>query len=89
MCAFGQLIREPLLIRAGDAERASVADPAVAWRGPIERAIMAGDAETGVTVMRVEAGLDSGAVALAEPTPIEPSDDYGALSARLAELAAS
>ena len=36
--------------------------------------------------MRVEAGLDSGAVALAERTPIEPSDDYGTLSARLAEL---
>ena len=47
---------------------------------------MAGDAETGVTIMRVEAGLDSGAVALAERTPIEPSDDYGTLSARLAEL---
>jgi methionyl-tRNA formyltransferase len=58
------------------------------WRGaaPIERAIMAGDAETGVTIMRVEAGLDSGPVALAERTPIEPADDYGTLSARLAEL---
>ena len=44
------------------------------WRGaaPIERAIMAGDAETGVTIMRVEAGLDSGPVALQERTPIEP-----------------
>ena len=48
---------------------------------------MAGDAETGVTIMRLEEGLDSGAVALAERTPIEPSDDYAALSARLAELA--
>ena len=36
--------------------------------------------------MRVEAGLDSGPVALAERTPIEPADDYGTLSARLAEL---
>jgi methionyl-tRNA formyltransferase len=47
---------------------------------------MAGDAETGVTVMRVEAGLDSGPVALAQRTLVEPSDDYGTLSARLAEL---
>jgi methionyl-tRNA formyltransferase len=46
---------------------------------------MAGDPETGVTIMRVEEGLDSGAVALAERMPIEPSDDYGTLSARLAE----
>jgi methionyl-tRNA formyltransferase len=58
------------------------------WRGaaPIERTIMAGDAETGVTVMRVEAGLDSGAVALAEAVPVEPADDYGTLSGRLAEV---
>ena len=47
---------------------------------------MAGDPETGVTIMRVEAGLDSGPLALAERTPIEPADDYGTLSARLAEL---
>ncbi len=87
VCAFGQLIREPLLT---ELEMLNVHPSLIPrWRGaaPIERAIMAGDAETGVTIMRVEAGLDSGAVALAERTPIEPSDDYGALSARLAELA--
>ncbi len=87
VCAFGQLIREPLLT---ELEMLNVHPSLIPrWRGaaPIERAIMAGDAETGVTIMRVEAGIDSGAVALAERTPIEPSDDYGALSARLAELA--
>ena len=87
VCAFGQLIREPLLT---ELEMLNVHPSLIPrWRGaaPIERAIMAGDAETGVTIMRVEEGLDSGAVALAERTPIERSDDYGALSARLAELA--
>jgi methionyl-tRNA formyltransferase len=86
VCAFGQLIREPLLSQL---EMLNVHPSLVPrWRGaaPIERAIMAGDAETGATIMRVEAGLDSGPVALAEPTAIEPSDDYGTLSARLAEL---
>jgi methionyl-tRNA formyltransferase len=87
VCAFGQLIREPLLT---ELEMLNVHPSLIPrWRGaaPIERTIMAGDAETGVTIMRVEAGLDSGAVALAERTPVEPSDDYGALSARLAEVA--
>jgi methionyl-tRNA formyltransferase len=86
VCAFGQLIREPLL---SELEMLNVHPSLIPrWRGaaPIERAIMAGDTETGVTIMRVEAGLDSGPVALAERTPIEPADDYGTLSARLAEL---
>ncbi|MEK6271080.1 MAG: methionyl-tRNA formyltransferase [Actinomycetota bacterium] len=86
VCAFGQLIREPLL---SELEMLNLHPSLIPrWRGaaPIERAIMAGDAETGVTIMRVEAGLDSGPVALAERTPIEPADDYGTLSARLAEL---
>ncbi len=86
VCAFGQLIREPLL---SEWELLNVHPSLVPrWRGaaPIERAIMAGDAETGVAIMRIEAGLDSGPVALAERTPIEPGDDYGTLSARLAQL---
>jgi methionyl-tRNA formyltransferase len=86
VCAFGQLIREPLLSQL---EMLNVHPSLIPrWRGaaPIERAIMAGDAETGVTIMQVEAGLDSGPVALTERTPIERADDYGTLSARLAEL---
>ena len=86
VCAFGQLIREPLL---SGLEMLNVHPSLIPrWRGaaPIERTIMAGDAETGVTLMRVEAGLDSGAVALAEATPVEPTDDYGTLSGRLAEV---
>jgi methionyl-tRNA formyltransferase len=58
------------------------------WRGaaPIERAIMAGDEETGVTIMKPTAELDAGPVCLERAEAIEPEDDYASLSARLAEL---
>jgi methionyl-tRNA formyltransferase len=49
---------------------------------------MAGDEETGVSVMQVVAGLDSGPLALQERLPIEPGEDYGALSARLVQIGA-
>jgi methionyl-tRNA formyltransferase len=86
VCAFGQLIREPLLSELLMLNVHPSLLPR--WRGaaPIERAIMAGDEQTGVSVMRVTAGLDSGPVALSEPVPIDPGEDCGALTARLAEL---
>ena len=86
VCAFGQLIREPLLSLT---EILNVHPSLLPrWRGaaPIERAIMACDPTTGVCVMRLTEGLDSGPVALAEETPIDPEDDFASLSARLAEL---
>jgi len=86
VCAFGQLIREPLL---SEFELLNVHPSLLPrWRGaaPIERAIMAGDARTGVCVMRLTAGLDSGPVALCEETEIGPEEDFAALSGRLAEL---
>ncbi len=60
------------------------------WRGaaPIARAIMAGDAETGVMVMRMEAGLDTGPVAMSERVPIGPDATPGELSEHLATLGA-
>ena len=60
------------------------------WRGaaPIARAIMAGDAETGVMVMRMEAGLDTGPVAMSERVQITPEVTAGELTARLATLGA-
>ena len=60
------------------------------WRGaaPIQRAIMAGDAETGVCVMRMEAGLDTGPVALSARTPIGPEDTAGDLHDRLSAMSA-
>ena len=61
------------------------------WRGaaPIQRAIMAGDTETGVMVMQMEEGLDTGPVLLAEQTPIGARDTAGALHDRLSQVGAS
>jgi methionyl-tRNA formyltransferase len=60
------------------------------WRGaaPIERAIMAGDAETGVVVMRMEEGLDTGPVALAERIAIGPDANAGEIRDKLALIGA-
>jgi methionyl-tRNA formyltransferase len=60
------------------------------WRGaaPIQRAIMAGDAETGVAVMRMEEGLDTGPVAMVERVPIGPDETAGELHDRLSLLGA-
>ncbi len=58
------------------------------WRGaaPIQRAVEAGDAESGVTVMRMEAGLDTGPMLLKVTTPISADDTGGSLHDRLAQL---
>ncbi len=60
------------------------------WRGaaPIHRAIMAGDAETGVCIMQMEAGLDTGPVLLREATAIGAEETTGALHDRLAVIGA-
>jgi methionyl-tRNA formyltransferase len=59
------------------------------WRGaaPIQRAIMAGDRETGVDVMRMDAGLDTGPIAMREISPILPEYTAGDLAAHLAPIA--
>jgi methionyl-tRNA formyltransferase len=86
VCAFGALIREPLL----SSHPMLNIHPSLLprWRGaaPIERAIMAGDERTGVSIMRLTAGLDSGPVCLAAEEPIGPDDDYGSLGGRLCLL---
>ncbi|AXO90652.1 methionyl-tRNA formyltransferase [Pseudomonas sp. K1(2024)] len=58
------------------------------WRGaaPIQRAVEAGDAESGVTVMRMEAGLDTGPMLLKVTTPISADDTGGSLHDRLAQM---
>ncbi|WP_346841394.1 methionyl-tRNA formyltransferase [Metapseudomonas otitidis] len=58
------------------------------WRGaaPIQRAVQAGDAESGVTVMQMEAGLDTGPMLLKVTTPITADDTGGSLHDRLAQL---
>jgi methionyl-tRNA formyltransferase len=86
VCAFGALITEPLL-SAGEILNVH---PSLLprWRGaaPVERAIMAGDPRTGVSIMRLTAGLDSGPVCLRAEEPIAAQDTYGTLAERLREL---
>ena len=86
VCAYGALVKAALLDRY---EILNVHPSLLPrWRGaaPLERAIMAGDAQTGVAIMRLTAGLDEGPVCLVERTPIGPDDDHGTLSARLAAI---
>ena len=88
VCAFGALIREPLL---SDFEMINVHPSLLPrWRGaaPVERAMIAGDEETGAAIMRLTAGLDSGPVFLLGREPIAPDDTYGTLAPRLQELGA-
>jgi methionyl-tRNA formyltransferase len=89
VCAFGALIKEPLL-SAG--EMLNVHPSLLPrWRGaaPVERAIIAGDERTGVSIMRLTAGLDSGPVCFAEAESIGAEDTYGTLAPRLQELGAT
>lgn len=88
VCAFGALIRDPLL---SDHEILNVHPSLLPrWRGaaPIERAIMAGDGTTGVSIMRLTAGLDSGPVCLQQSEAITPDDTFGTLAGRLEGLGA-
>jgi methionyl-tRNA formyltransferase len=60
------------------------------WRGaaPIQRALLAGDAETGITIMQMDAGLDSGPILMSRSLTIQPRETAGLLHDRLAELGA-
>jgi len=61
------------------------------WRGaaPIQRAILAGDAETGITIMQMDSGLDTGAMLLKTALPIAPDDTAGSLHDKLAQAGAA
>jgi methionyl-tRNA formyltransferase len=86
VCAFGALIKEPLL---STYEMLNVHPSLLPrWRGaaPVERALMAGDPRTGVSIMRVTAGLDSGPVCLQGVETISADDTYGSLAERLQRL---
>lgn len=88
--AYGLILPQPVL----DAPRLGCLNMHASilprWRGaaPIQRAIMAGDTETGVDAMMMEAGLDTGPVLASVRTPITPRDTAGTLHDRLAALAA-
>lgn len=86
VCAFGGLIKEPLL---SDYRMLNVHPSLLPrWRGaaPVERAIMAGDGVTGITIMGITAGLDSGPIYAQRQEPIRPEDTYGSLVGRLEKL---
>jgi methionyl-tRNA formyltransferase len=86
ICAYGALLKEPLL---SEHQMLNVHPSLLPrWRGaaPIERAIEAGDEETGVSIMRPTAEFDAGPVCLQRSEPIGPDDDYGSLAPRLAAL---
>jgi methionyl-tRNA formyltransferase len=89
--AYGLLLPRPVLAapRLGCFNLHASALPR--WRGaaPIQRAIMAGDAETAVMVMRMEEGLDTGPVCLAEPVAIGPEVTAGELHDELARRGAN
>jgi methionyl-tRNA formyltransferase len=86
ICAYGALIREPLLSEHLHLNVHPSLLPR--WRGaaPIERAIEAGDEETGVTIMRPTAEFDAGPIAAQRAEVIRSDDDHGSLAARLAAL---
>jgi methionyl-tRNA formyltransferase len=88
VCAFGALIKEPLLSEYPMLNVHPSLLPR--WRGaaPIERAIMAGDEQTGVSIMRLTAGLDSGPVCAQASEPVAPDDTYGTLAERLQHVGA-
>jgi methionyl-tRNA formyltransferase len=88
--AYGQILPQAAL----DAPRSGClnlhASLLPRWRGaaPIQRAIMAGDTQTGVCIMQMDAGLDTGPVLACRPTPIGPHDTAATLHDRLAALGA-
>jgi methionyl-tRNA formyltransferase len=88
VCAYGLLIPESLLERGLWLNVHPSLLPR--WRGaaPVERAIMAGDTETGVTIHETVKELDAGPIAAQRAFPIAPEDDAGAVFARSAEVAA-
>ena len=90
VAAYGLILPQPIL----DAPRMGClnihASLLPRWRGaaPIQRAILAGDAETGVTIMQMDAGLDTGAMLLKGSVPITAETTAGSLHDALAELGA-
>jgi methionyl-tRNA formyltransferase len=89
--AYGQILKKPVLDHPPLGCFNLHASLLPRWRGaaPIQRAIMSGDLETGVDVMRMSEGLDEGPVLLSATTPIKPDDTAQTLHDRLATLGAA
>jgi methionyl-tRNA formyltransferase len=91
VAAYGLLLPQPVLDAARFGAINIHASLLPRWRGaaPIQRALLAGDAQTGVSIMKMDAGLDTGPVFAAERVAIAPDDDAGSLHDKLAELGAN
>lgn len=86
--AFGQLLRDVVLSRWPCVNVHFSLLPAYRGAAPVERAVMDGVSETGVTTMFMEAGLDTGPILMVERTPVADDEEGGALLARLADIGA-
>ena len=84
VAAFGQLLKPPLLARWPCLNVHYSLLPAYRGAAPLERAIMDGCPETGVTIMRMDAGLDTGPMISTSTVAIGPDDDFGTLAPALA-----
>lgn len=90
VAAYGLLLPAPFLDVAPHGALNVHASLLPRWRGaaPIQRALFAGDRETGISIMRMDAGLDTGPVLSRHPLPIAEDDDAGSLHDKLAALGA-
>lgn len=90
VAAFGQILRQPVLELARYGSINVHASLLPRWRGaaPIQYAIRAGDAETGITIMQMDPGLDTGPILIQRALPIAPGETSASLSEKLAVLAA-
>jgi methionyl-tRNA formyltransferase len=90
VAAYGLILPKPFLVAPARGCLNIHASLLPRWRGaaPIQAAILAGDAITGVTIMQMDAGLDTGAMLIAEETPIGPTDTAADLHDRLSEIGA-
>jgi methionyl-tRNA formyltransferase len=91
IAAYGLILPEPILSAPKRGCLNIHASLLPRWRGaaPIQAAILAGDRETGITIMQMDTGLDTGAMLLKQTTPISPHDTAASLQRRLAEIGAT
>ena len=90
VAAFGQILRQPVLELAPFGSINVHASLLPRWRGaaPIQYAIHAGDDQTGITIMKMDAGLDTGPMLRQQAIPIEPDETGATLHDKLAQLGA-
>jgi methionyl-tRNA formyltransferase len=90
VAAYGLILPLPFLTATAHGALNIHASLLPRWRGaaPIQRALLAGDLETGISIMKMDAGLDSGPVLARKSVPIAAKDDAGSLHDRLAALGA-